>query len=45
MMVMRPLLLHSSSRTTNQQKRRVIHLEFSNQQLPEGLQWAEKQAI
>lgn len=42
-MVMKPLLLHSSSRTTNNQRRRVIHLEFSNQVLPENLQWSEKE--
>jgi len=41
LMVMKPLLLHSSSRTTNNQKRRVIHLEFSNQTLPKELQWSE----
>lgn len=40
-MIMKPLLLHSSNRTTNKQKRRVIHLEFSNQSLPEELNWAE----
>ncbi|MGM9477867.1 phytanoyl-CoA dioxygenase family protein [Pedobacter sp. GSP4] len=40
-MIMKPLLLHSSSRTTNHKKRRVIHLEFSNQPLPEELQWSE----
>lgn len=40
-MIMKPLLLHSSSRTTNNRKRRVIHLEFSRQSLPEGLSWAE----
>ncbi|MBB6238554.1 ectoine hydroxylase-related dioxygenase (phytanoyl-CoA dioxygenase family) [Pedobacter sp. AK013] len=40
-MIMKPLLLHSSNRTTNNQKRRVIHLEFSNQLLPEELQWSE----
>lgn len=40
-MIMRPLLLHASSRTTNQQKRRVIHIEFSNQTLPAPLQWSE----
>ncbi|WP_431292853.1 phytanoyl-CoA dioxygenase family protein [Pedobacter sp. P26] len=40
-MIMKPLLLHSSSRTTNNQKRRVIHLEFSNQLLPKELQWSE----
>ncbi len=41
-MIMKPLLLHSSSRTTNNKKRRVIHIEFSNQELPKGLNWSEK---
>lgn len=41
MMIMRPLLLHASSRTTNNHKRRVIHIEFSNQQLQAPLQWSE----
>lgn len=40
-MIMRPLLLHASSRTTNNHKRRVIHIEFSDQQLPAPLQWSE----
>ncbi|HLP10497.1 MAG TPA: phytanoyl-CoA dioxygenase family protein [Flavobacteriales bacterium] len=40
-MLMKPLLFHSSGRTTNNQKRRVIHIEFSNTQLPDGLNWAE----
>ncbi len=40
-MIMRPLLLHSSERTTNHHKRRVIHIELSNEQLPSGLNWAE----
>ena len=40
-MIMRPLLMHASGRTTNNERRRVIHLEFSNQQLPPPLQWAE----
>jgi hypothetical protein len=40
-MIMQPLLLHASNRTVNNNKRRVIHLEFSNQLLPGGLQWAE----
>jgi ectoine hydroxylase-related dioxygenase (phytanoyl-CoA dioxygenase family) len=43
-MIMKPLLLHSSSRTTNNKKRRVIHIEFSNQELPKELKWAERQA-
>jgi len=41
-MIMKPLLLHSSGRTVNNAKRRVIHIEFSSMQLPEALQWAEK---
>lgn len=40
-MFMRPLLLHSSGRTINKSKRRVIHIEFSNQELPGNLNWAE----
>jgi hypothetical protein len=41
-MIKLQLLLHASGRTTNNKKRRVIHIEFSNQQLPSSLQWAEK---
>ncbi|WP_353197672.1 phytanoyl-CoA dioxygenase family protein [Parapedobacter defluvii] len=44
-MIMKPLLLHSSSRTTNGKKRRVIHLEFSHLELPEGLRWSERVKI
>ncbi|HTE24044.1 phytanoyl-CoA dioxygenase family protein [Flavitalea sp.] len=40
-MIMKPLLLHSSGRTTNNESRRVIHIEFSRSELPVGLQWAE----
>lgn len=40
-MLMKPLLLHGSSRTTNGKKRRVIHIEFSDRQLPEELKWSE----
>lgn len=40
-MIMRPLLLHASGRTTNGQKRRVIHVELSNRQLPVPLKWSE----
>lgn len=40
-MFMKPLLLHSSSRTTNNNKRRVIHIEFSRSSLPHELNWAE----
>ena len=41
-MVMRPLLLHASSRTVNNRKRRVIHIECSNRDLPEPLRWPER---
>lgn len=40
-MIMKPLLLHSSGRTTNKNKRRVIHIEFSRSVLPENLKWSE----
>lgn len=41
-MIMRPLLFHASNKTTNNERRRVIHIEFSRQQLPAGLEWSEK---
>jgi len=40
-MIMRPLLLHASNRTTNNKKRRVVHIEFSREELDGGLRWAE----
>ena len=42
-MIMRPLLMHSSARSTNNNKRRVIHIEFSNVTLPKEINWAEKE--
>ncbi len=41
-MIMKPLLLHGSNRTTNNHKRRVIHIEFSNIELPTEIKWAER---
>jgi ectoine hydroxylase-related dioxygenase (phytanoyl-CoA dioxygenase family) len=41
-MIMKPLLLHSSARTINNKKRRVIHIEFSNHELPGELKWVER---
>lgn len=41
-MLMKPLLFHASKRSTNNKQRRVIHLEFNNMQLPDGLEWEEK---
>ncbi len=43
--LMKPLTLHASKKTTNDQPRRVIHLEFASLDLPEGLEWAEKVMI
>lgn len=38
---MKPLILHASKRTENNQNRRVIHLEFCDKQLPDGVFWQE----
>ncbi len=38
-LLMRPLLLHASSISTEPKRRRVIHLEFSAERLPDGLEW------
>ncbi len=40
-MIMKPLLLHSSGKTLNAKKRRVIHIEFCSLRLPKELTWAE----
>lgn len=39
--IMRPLILHSSSKSTMPDHRRVLHLEFSSAKLPNGLDWTE----
>lgn len=44
-MLMKPLTLHASTRTTNNKRRRVIHIEFSNQKLPNLLEWSEYSII
>ncbi|MCA1918481.1 MAG: phytanoyl-CoA dioxygenase family protein [Flavobacterium piscis] len=41
-MIMKPLLFHASNKTTNNERRRVIHIELSKQKLPEDLEWSEK---
>ena len=40
-MIIKPLLLHASGRSTNDNKRRVIHIEFNCCSLPGPLHWAE----
>lgn len=44
-MIMRPLLFHASNKTTNNAKRRIIHIEFSRSTLPSSLQWSELKKI
>lgn len=44
-MVMRPLLMHASGRSTANKQRRVVHIEFSKTELLNGIDWAEKQEI
>lgn len=41
-LIMKPLILHSSKRTENEKNRRVIHIEFIDRELPSGLVWKEK---
>ncbi len=38
-LIMRPLILHSSSAAATPKNRRVIHFEFSADDLPNGLDW------
>ncbi|MBD2752232.1 phytanoyl-CoA dioxygenase family protein [Spirosoma validum] len=40
-LVMRPLLVHASGKSTSNTNRRVIHLELTDRRLPKGLQWRE----
>ena len=40
-LLMRPLLLHASSRSTSPKRRRVLHIEFAGFQLPKPLEWHE----
>jgi len=42
LMLMQPLTLHASQRSTSPRPRRVIHLEFSTAKLPAGLEWRER---
>lgn len=44
-LAMSPLLWHASSKNKSNRHRRIIHLEFSNMTLPEGLEWFEKHSL
>lgn len=39
-LVMRPHVLHASSKATNSNPRRILHLEYSSYKLPAGVHWA-----
>jgi ectoine hydroxylase-related dioxygenase (phytanoyl-CoA dioxygenase family) len=40
-LMMKPLVLHASHASADPSHRRVLHLEYSDQPLPNGLDWAE----
>lgn len=41
-LLMRPLLLHSSSPSKNPSHRRILHIEYGSHELPNGLQWHDR---
>ena len=43
-LLMRPLLIHSSSASETPQHRRVVHLDYANVSLPDGLGWFEQRS-
>lgn len=45
LMLMKPLLMHASHRSSNGRRRRVIHIEFSDMELPADLQWVERRSL
>jgi hypothetical protein len=38
-LLMRPLLLHASSKSVTDRRRRILHIEYCSGRLPEGLAW------
>jgi ectoine hydroxylase-related dioxygenase (phytanoyl-CoA dioxygenase family) len=44
-LAMRPLLLHASPRSRSPSSRRIVHLEFTSQDLPPPLRWRESMLI
>jgi ectoine hydroxylase-related dioxygenase (phytanoyl-CoA dioxygenase family) len=41
-LLMRPLVLHASSPAENPKHRRVLHVEYATQELPNGLKWFDR---
>jgi ectoine hydroxylase-related dioxygenase (phytanoyl-CoA dioxygenase family) len=44
-MLMRPLLMHASSRSRTSRPRRVLHIELNDMELADRLEWAERIAL
>jgi ectoine hydroxylase-related dioxygenase (phytanoyl-CoA dioxygenase family) len=42
-LLMRPLLLHSSSPAKSPSHRRVLHIEYATDELPNGLKWLKRE--
>jgi ectoine hydroxylase-related dioxygenase (phytanoyl-CoA dioxygenase family) len=40
LVIMKPLILHSSAKATTPKHRRVVHVEYSSYKLPGSLKWA-----
>lgn len=40
-LLMRPLILHASGKSTSERHRRILHIEYAGFELPDGLRWAE----
>ncbi|MFO1020853.1 MAG: phytanoyl-CoA dioxygenase family protein [Planctomycetales bacterium] len=40
--IMSPLTLHASSKAESPSHRRVVHIEYANEELPGGLQWHQR---
>ncbi|MEL6250370.1 MAG: WYL domain-containing protein [Bacteroidota bacterium] len=43
--LIKPLILHASSKSRSQKRRRVIHIDFASMELPGELEWLEKDVI
>tara|TARA_R110002126_G_scaffold291648_1_gene454835 strand:- start:14293 stop:15003 length:711 start_codon:yes stop_codon:yes gene_type:complete len=44
-LIMRPLLLHASSKAVKPTNRRIVHPEFAAGNLPGGLEWRDRHAL
>lgn len=44
-LVMRPLLLHRSSKSTGASRRRVLHFLYGPASMPQGIEWREQEGV